>query len=281
MKRQTLADAALGAAILALGGSLVFSGGSLLRLRWSSLGSGAALDLQELLAVAAAGAGLALLSWWLLAMACAVVSAVAQQMGAVRLARASSAFAPAFMRRMVAAVLGLNLLAAPMAVAAESPAVDPLWHAVPVAAAPVDAGSGAVAGGGAGSGGAAAGPEFGALPRDSSEAVSPRWVPTTAETAPGLLVSPGHRGSQRVGEIAGATQAPASDGRNEASAAYEVVVKGGDSLWSIVAEALGPYASDVDVALAWPGWYRANRDTIGADPNIIHPGQVLQAPTGP
>src|SRR6185312_9308877 len=176
MKRQTLADAALGAAILALGGSLVFSGGSLLRLRRGGFGPGSALDLQELLAVAAAGAGLALLCWWLLAMACAVVSAVAQQLGAVRLARASSAFAPAFMRRIVAAVLGLNLLAAPMAVAAESPAIDPLWHAVPVAAAPVQAGGSVVGGGNAaagaadnaGSAGAGAAPGLGALPRDPS-----------------------------------------------------------------------------------------------------------------
>ncbi|PYH00012.1 hypothetical protein CVV67_12610 [Arthrobacter stackebrandtii] len=270
-----LADAALGAAILALGGSLVFSGGAILRLRWNSPGAGSALGLQELLAVAAAGAGIALLCWWLLALACALVSAVAQQLGAVRLARASSAFAPAFMRRLVAAVLGLNLLAAPMAVAAESPAVDPLWHPGTVAAAPVEAGGGA-SGGGAG---AAAAP--GVLPPDSSEAVSPRWVPTTAETAPGMLISPGHRGTQSVGEAAGPTQAPASDGAQQPSGSFEVVVKGGDSLWSIVAEALGPYASDVDVALAWPGWYRANRDTIGADPNIIHPGQILQAPGGP
>lgn len=77
MRRQMWADLAMSVAILALGASLVFSGHSLLRLRWSSSGMAAPLDLPELLAVAAAGSGTALLVWWLLALFCALLSAIA------------------------------------------------------------------------------------------------------------------------------------------------------------------------------------------------------------
>jgi len=34
------------------------------------------------------------------------------------------------------------------------------------------------------------------------------------------------------------------------------------------------------VAAASPAWYAANRATIGADPSLIRPGQVLTAPAG-
>lgn len=57
-----------------------------------------------------------------------------------------------------------------------------------------------------------------------------------------------------------------------------VVVHRGDSLWTIAARHLGPDATDVDVARAWPRWYQANRAAIGADPDLILPGTVLVAP---
>jgi nucleoid-associated protein YgaU len=63
-----------------------------------------------------------------------------------------------------------------------------------------------------------------------------------------------------------------------ASDAAEVVVRRGDSLWSIAARHLGPGASDAEIAEAWPAWYTTNRDVVGDDPDLILPGQVLQAP---
>lgn len=274
MRRQMWADLAMSVAILVLGASLVFSGYSLLHLRWSSSGPVTPLDLAELLAVAAAGSGIALLAWWLLAWCCAVLSAIAQQLGAVKLAGASGACAPAFMRRVVTAVLGFNLLAAPLANATDSPAIDPLWHADTVATAPASPGAGVPA---VDSGDV--------LPPAATEAVAPHWVPTTAETAPELLISPDRRGASSAGEMAHRSEESASgipvQAQPAVSRELDVVVKNGDSLWSIVAEALGPYASDVEVALNWPRWYRTNRDTIGADPNVILPGQILHAPAGP
>jgi nucleoid-associated protein YgaU len=63
-------------------------------------------------------------------------------------------------------------------------------------------------------------------------------------------------------------------------AAATVVVRPGDSLWRIAAAHLPPGAGAADVAAAWPAWYAANRATIGADPSLIRPGQVLTAPAG-
>ena len=58
----------------------------------------------------------------------------------------------------------------------------------------------------------------------------------------------------------------------------EVVVRRGDSLWSIAARHLGPDASDAEIAGAWPAWFEANRDVVGDDPDQLRPGQVLHAP---
>jgi nucleoid-associated protein YgaU len=55
-------------------------------------------------------------------------------------------------------------------------------------------------------------------------------------------------------------------------------VRRADTLWDIVRRHLGPDASEAEVALAWPHWYAANRATIGDDPDLLLPGQVLQAP---
>ena len=58
----------------------------------------------------------------------------------------------------------------------------------------------------------------------------------------------------------------------------EVVVRGGDSLWSIAARHLGPDPSDAEIARAWPAWFAANRDVVGDDPDLLRPGQLLRPP---
>jgi nucleoid-associated protein YgaU len=57
-----------------------------------------------------------------------------------------------------------------------------------------------------------------------------------------------------------------------------VVVHRGDTLWDIVGRALGPAASDLEIAREWPRWYAHNRSVIGDDPDLILPGQVLRRP---
>lgn len=56
------------------------------------------------------------------------------------------------------------------------------------------------------------------------------------------------------------------------------VVKKGESLWSISADALGDRASPGNVARAWPDLYRANQRSIGADPNLVDVGLSLVLP---
>lgn len=247
------ADVAMAVAILCLGGSLVFAGLSLLRQRLAGNTPNDPLTLEETIGSLAAGTGIAVVLWWAVALSCAFVSALALHAGRVPLAAATAGWSPAFMRRLVVVVLGLNLLAAPLAIAAESPAgnspIDPRWQAGPVATAPA---------------------------RSTEPAISPQWTPRRPVVDPGPLARQARPARANPHSRADGNFAPA--GASPAGGA--VVVHAGDNLWSIAAATLGPYATDVEVAAAWPAWYRANRTVIGPDPNLILPGQVLRAPTG-
>lgn len=89
----------------------------------------------------------------------------------------------------------------------------------------------------------------------------PRWVPAAPAVRP-------------QADVSVLSRAPAA----ETASPAEVVVQRGDTLWSIAARHLGRGASDAEIAEAWPAWYTANRDVVGDDPDLILPGQVLQAP---
>ncbi|MGA7204995.1 MAG: hypothetical protein WBX27_10235 [Specibacter sp.] len=271
MKRETAADAAMAAAVLCLGASLVFAGTSLLRHRFSGDSHAGPLSLDELLGAAAAGVGGAVALWWLLALLFACISAVAQAQGLDGLARATAAWSPAFMRRLVAVVLGLNLLSAPLAMASTESAGStvPEGHASTVATAQLASGR-ALAGRGIQGSAAFAGPNAGSDTRGDA-GINPAWTPQAPSVDPGPLARPATRPD--AGATTAAGPGPGVVGR-------EVVVQTGDSLWSIVASSLGPHATDVEVAEAWPQWYRTNVDVIGADPNFILPGQILHSPAG-
>ncbi len=89
------------------------------------------------------------------------------------------------------------------------------------------------------------------------ESVSPAWKPAPIPTDGGVLLRQETRSTWQ---------------------STEVVVAPGDSLWSIVANRLGPRATAADVAEAWPAWFETNRLVIGDDPSFLLPGQILQAP---
>lgn len=55
-----------------------------------------------------------------------------------------------------------------------------------------------------------------------------------------------------------------------------ITVRAGDSLWSIASERLGPDAALADIDAAWRELYAANRQVIGTDPDLIHPGLDLE-----
>ena len=58
------------------------------------------------------------------------------------------------------------------------------------------------------------------------------------------------------------------------------VVQPGDSLWRITEALLGADASAAKIAATWPELYEANREAIGDNPSLIHPGLALSVPAG-
>lgn len=63
--------------------------------------------------------------------------------------------------------------------------------------------------------------------------------------------------------------------RRDTGAGERYVVRPGDSLWSI---AQAHPSGGGDVELRWRAIWAANRDVVGADPDLIHPGQALRLP---
>lgn len=119
--------------------------------------------------------------------------------------------------------------------------------------------------------------------------------PSTAASAP-AAPSPGRSAPASTGAVAGGEPAGSADAAAAAhgvttvpgpsvgapTAADIVVVRPGDSLWQLAERDLtardGAAPSAARVAAAWPGWWAANRDTVGADPDLVLPGQVLHPP---
>lgn len=57
----------------------------------------------------------------------------------------------------------------------------------------------------------------------------------------------------------------------------EVVVRRGDSLWTLVGRHLHT-ADPAIIAAQWPRWYAANLVLIGPDPDLLQVGQILHVP---
>jgi len=244
--RRLLEDLLQAAAAAAAGLLLVWSGarlsgraGTFDILRASSL-----TELQSLAALAASAAGILVLAWWTVGLTAGLISALLLRFGKHRAARTVGRFSPEFLRRLAAAVLGLQVAAVPMTALAAPPpgpagapaaaaaawggnsAIDPLWQ-------PVQS-------------------------PDGVDPFDPHWKPAP-ETVPGpLLIPPSVR-----------LQAPAYQ---------EVTVMAGDTLWALAAAQLGPSATDTEIASHWPAWFELNRGVIGANPHVLQPGQVLAVP---
>lgn len=258
--RAFRADAAMATFILLLGVFLAAIGGSNVQ-RWRSTPSRQLpLGFEDQLGVAANTAGLIVIVWWGMSFVIAVAAALLDRFGNARAASAAGKFTPAFMRRLTLAAVGLQLVTAPLA-----------------AASPLPAGSGTPGSAAAASAAwtppaspaitetlppAAMAPP-GPAPQPGAPAVAqPQWRPLSPVVEPGPLAGRPLRQQQPGAQSA------------------EVTVRAGDSLWSLSSARLGPFASDVDIALDWPLIYQANRDIIGGNPDLLRPGQVLQLPPG-
>jgi nucleoid-associated protein YgaU len=253
-------DAAMAAVILLLGAFLAVSGAQLAQRLQTSAARRQSVSFEDHIGVAANTTGLIVVVWWALSFLIAFASALLERRGSRRAAAATGKFSPAFMRRLALAAVGLQLAAAPLAHAAPGPARPDLPSPPAVAAAWVPTG-GPLSSTVPVTTAATAPPDPTAGSR--SLGLDPHWTPGPAPVDPRMLAARPLRAQE------------------PASGTAEVTVRAGDSLWGICAAELGPLASDVDVALAWPRLYQANRDVIGGDPGLLLPGQVLRMPVGP
>jgi nucleoid-associated protein YgaU len=98
-------------------------------------------------------------------------------------------------------------------------------------------------------------------PRESTELDVPS-EPTRSPAAPAAVPMP---------DVVGR-------GASAPAVTRTVVVQPGDSLWAIARRSLGPAATVRETAETWPLWWRANRQLIGDDPDLIRPGMPLTSP---
>lgn len=107
--------------------------------------------------------------------------------------------------------------------------------------------------------------------------------PAGADDTPVLLVDLGPAApspDQRDAPPPGALAAP-SDRATTTAVADTWQVETGDHLWSIAEDTLldrGLDADEPDITRYWQRLIDANRDAIGSDPDLIHPGVVLRLP---
>ena len=168
-----------------------------------------------------------------------LLAVLARLLGAASpLARWAQVLTPSALHRLAAALLGLGLVAGPMVTALPAQALT-----VSAAAQP------------------------GSPSAPDTAAVLNHWTPD--RPAAPSRVHPRREPTRPL---------LVSDPHPERAVTDDVVVRRGDTLWDIAARALGPGASAADIATSWPRWYVANRSTIGPDPDLIRPGQLLRPP---
>ena len=268
---------------------------------WAALQAPGPARPADALLLCVTAAGTLLVAWVALSLALSLLAALPGSAGALA-ARGAATLAPATVRRVAAALLGASLgatlsagtavatvtvaptTAGPMATrsaafVAGDPAADvpsAAWPLTPGGRdAPDSTGTG-TSGGTAEGSGAAAGTAVGAA--DATPDATPDGTDGTGATVPDAAWTPPRPDRTPVTDPEALhllSRAP------EAGALVDedVVVRRGDTLWSIAARFLGPAATAEEVAREWPRWHAANRHALGDDPDLIQPGQVLHPPT--
>ena len=201
--------------------------------------------------------------WWAMSLVIAVAAALLERSGKVRAASAAGKFAPAFMRRLALAAVGLQLLTAPLATASTvavairkgTSAVDPPCSRRGRPPPPPRR------------------PAHGHRRRLRPRRLRPRLALRPARRP--LPIRSGGRSARSSNPARWRArrvrlQQPAGRG-------VEVTVRIRGFAVEPVRGPAGAVASDVDIALDWPRLYQANRDVIGANPHLLRPGQVLRA----
>ena len=241
----------------------------------STVFRGPVSSLQELAGFAAAAAGLALALWWGTVLILAVLWAALQKAGHAAAAGVAGALAPAFMKRLAAAAIGLHLAtgigaaqaaetfsaatrqsSSAQSSSAQSLSALPGHRGAAMALEPDPAPEPPAGQDSRPPADAAA--AAGTAPDQFGAPATPLWQPRTPGAADNVFIRPGRT----------------DDGGR-------TVVSAGDSLWALAAADLGPQATDTEIAAHWPRWYERNRAVIGNQPDLILPGQVLEPPAIP
>jgi nucleoid-associated protein YgaU len=250
--------------------------------RWLVMAGPAPATPEEVLTALVAAVGAALAAWLWLGLLLALLGHLPGAVGA-RCRAVAERTTPAVVRRCAAVVVGASLagalapgtataadgrlsggsttsatsLSAPLS-APMSPSFSPttLRGAAMEAAAPYAA---------------VPSPAFAPSPLLARAADAPAH-PTAASSTPAPGWTPSRPAVRPQPSTRLVTTAPAPEGPRE------TVVRRGDTLWDIARAHLGPDATDAEVAAEWPRWHAANRSVIGADPDVLLPGQVLHAP---
>lgn len=217
----------------------------------------------------------ACLAWLTLVGAVAVLAHLPGAAGRTA-GRVAAVVTPTLVRRAVEALLGASALAGVVTPGAASAGPPPAVTTSAVTVAPDHAPGASTA--------ALAAPQPASQPAPAAPSADwPGRLAPVLPTADWPAATPQRPAAQAPaaahGHVAaaapGLVTAPARDTPTDAS----VVVRRGDTLWSIAASHLGRAATPAQVARAWPEWHRANREVIGADPDRLRPGQRLVPPT--
>lgn len=246
----------------------------------------------DLLLTGACAVGLGLTAWLVLGVLLATAAALPGALGRAA-AIVADRWAPALVRRAVAAVVGGAIVAGmPVAAHAGPPRPGPVATqvAVPAALDPaftVTDASMAVIG------------STTPTPTPLAKAPAGTATPTAPDPAFGVTTETAGASGARSPSRPAPTLGPLGPAANRSTTTDEpatartpapttapapaldgtVRVRRGDTLWTIAARHLGTYATPAAIAKEWPRWYAANRRLVGADPDLILPGQVLTAPT--
>ncbi|GAA1495721.1 LysM peptidoglycan-binding domain-containing protein [Paeniglutamicibacter kerguelensis] len=201
-------------------------------------------SLEQLTGMALGWLAAAIMLWLLLGMLLALLATLSIRSGHRRLGAKIARLVPGFMARLCVAAIGGSLLLATSANAA-APHAQMAQQLAGQTADP-EATTAAEPRGeiGDGAGAAAAEPTV----------LSPGWLPQRISLPLQRTLGGGTRPSQ------------------------EVVVRPGDTLWSIAARHLAPESTAGDIAESWPQWYAANRELIGPNPDSLDVGMVLTEP---
>ena len=216
----------------------------------------------------AGGAMLALLLWLLVAVAASTVAALVP-VGRRQVSAVGRLVAPAVVRHLVAALVGVAV------VGAGAPAVADTGDVRAVATACAAQQERAVL--------ASRPPDLAArrpTPASSGslpDGPSAAWSPSEPVVSPGWLpTEPVARPPVRPGADPSVVTSPRR--RTTVDVDDEVVVRRGDTLWSVAERHLGPGATAAQVNYEWPRWFAANRPVLTRGPDHLVAGMRLRPP---